>query len=66
MNDELVMIIKSFKYLLIIIIIEILGCFTFFTNLYSNYDKNLFEISLNDKLMNCYYTEKYNKDFFSC
>lgn len=64
MNDELIMIIKPFKYLLIITIIEILVCFTFFTNLYSNYDKNLFEISLNGKLMNCYYTEKYNKDFF--
>lgn len=64
MNDELVMIIKPFKYLFIVMLVEILVWFTFFTNFYSNYDKNLFEISLNGKLMNCYYTEKYNKDFF--
>lgn len=63
MNSELGEIIKPFKYLFIVMIIETILCISFFTNLFSNYDKNLFEISLNGELMNCYYSEKYNNGF---
>lgn len=64
MNNKLNEIIKPFKFLFIIMITEIIICFSFFTNLFNAYDKNLFEVSLNGKLMKCYYSEKYNNAFF--
>ncbi len=63
MNVELKEIIKPFKYLFIVMIIVIILSYSFFTNLFSNYEQNLFEISLNGKLMHCYYSEKYNNVF---
>lgn len=52
-------IIKPVKVLFIFLIIEFIFIFVFFTLLYSSYNKNLFEVKLNDILMNCYYSEKY-------
>ena len=59
MSGELSEIIKPFKVLFIILIVEFLFILIFFTALYSGYDKNLFEIKLNNTLMNCYYSEEY-------
>lgn len=64
MNDALKNIFIPFKIIFIIMIIEIILCFSFFTSLFSAYDKNLFEISLNGKLMKCYYSEEYKNSFF--
>ena len=58
-DGELSEIIKPFKVLFIFLIIEFLFLLIFFTALYSGYDKNLFEIKLNNTLMNCYYSEEY-------
>ena len=63
MNSVIFEIMKPFKYLLIFLVIEFIIMFSFFTTLYSNYDKNLFEVSLNGELMNCYYSEKYQNAF---
>ena len=32
-------------------------------NRYNSFTKNIFEVSINDKLLNCYYTEIYNNTF---
>lgn len=37
--------------------------FSFFTAYYAKYDKNLFEVKINDKLVKCYYSEKYSNGF---
>ena len=63
MYGKLNEIIKPFKYLFLGLFIEFLIVFSFFTVLYSNYDKNLFEVTFNGILMNCYYTEKYTNGF---
>lgn len=63
MSGELNEIIKPFKYLFIVIIVEFVLCSSFFIGLFSSYDKNLFEVSVNNVLMNCYYSEKYNNGF---
>ena len=55
MNSIIFESLKPIKYVLIISVIEFIILFSFFTALYSRYDKNLFEIELNGKLMNCYY-----------
>ncbi|MBO5004122.1 MAG: hypothetical protein J6D03_02505 [Clostridia bacterium] len=60
MGGELSEIIKPFKILFIILIVEFLAIFIFFTALFSSYDKNLFEIKLNNTIMNCYYSEDYS------
>ena len=60
MNSIIFESLKPIKYVLIISVIEFIILFSFFTALYSRYDKNLFEIELNGKLMNCYYAEKYS------
>ena len=65
MNNTISEIIKPIKYLFIALTIEFVIVFTFFTALYSNYDKNLFEIELNGQKMNCYYSEKYNNGFLT-
>lgn len=54
---------KIFKNLFIVIVIELIIIFSFFITYSSNYDKNVFEIKLNDNLMKCYYSEKYNNWF---
>lgn len=59
MDGELSEIIKPFKLLFIILIVEFLLFFIFFTALYSSYDKNLFEVKLNNTIMSCYYSEEY-------
>lgn len=64
MDCELNEIIKPFKILIIILVIEFLITFIFLTNLYSIYDKNIFEIKLNNSIMNCYYSEKYTNGLF--
>ena len=63
MNGELNEIVKPFKILFVVLIIEFILFFAFFTALYSSYDKNLFEVKLNNNVMNCYYTEKYTNGF---
>lgn len=63
MDSELKAMMKPFKYMFIILFVEILIVLSFFTALYSNYDKNLFEVKLNGILMNCYYREKYTNGF---
>lgn len=63
MNSIIFESLKPIKYVLIISVIEFIIFFSFFTALYSGYDKNLFEIELNGKPMNCYYTEKYSNGF---
>lgn len=63
MNGELNAIFKPFKYMFLFLIIEFLIVLSFFTALYSSYDKNLFEVYFNGILMNCYYSEKYTNGF---
>ena len=60
MNSIIFESLKPMKYVLIISVIEFIILFSFFTALYSGYDKNLFEIKLNNTFMKCYYTEKYS------
>ena len=64
MDSELTSIFKPFKFVFILLLLELFFLFTFFTNLFSSYDKNLFEVKLNNHLMNCYYSEKFNNAFF--
>ena len=64
MDSELTSIFKPFKFVFILLLFELFFLFTFFTNLFSSYDKNLFEVKLNNQLMNCYYSEKFNNAFF--
>lgn len=59
MDSNLKQIIKPFKIFFILAIVEIVVLFSFFTSLYSAYDKNLFVINMNNIDMSCYYTEKY-------
>lgn len=63
MNLEVREILKPFKILLIILIIEFIIFFSFLTTKYSSYNKNLFEVSLNNQMMKCYYSEKYSDNF---
>lgn len=63
MSGELSMIFNSFKYLFLILIIALAVAISFFTLKYSGYDKNMFEVSINDIPMNCFYSEKYNNAF---
>lgn len=63
MNSEFSNILKPFKIIFIILIIEFLLTFSFFTAYYAKYDKNLFELKVNDKLVKCYYSEKYSSGF---
>lgn len=63
MDSKLNAIIKPFKYMFLGLFVEFLIVLSFFTALYSSYDKNLFEVKLNGILMNCYYTEKYTNGF---
>lgn len=58
-------IIKPFKIIAIVIAIEFIFLFSFFTAMYSSYDKNLFTITLNDIEMSCYYSEKYTSGVFT-
>ena len=59
MDSTLEQIIKPFKIIFIFAIVEFVILFSFFTTLYSSYDKNLFVINMNDIDMSCYYSEKY-------
>lgn len=59
MDSTLEQIVKPFKIIFIFAIVEFVILFSFFTTLYSSYDKNLFVINMNDIDMSCYYSEKY-------
>ncbi len=52
-----------FKPFIILVILALILSVGFFTSFYSSYDKNLFEVKLNEELMKCYYTEKYSSGF---
>lgn len=56
---------KPFKFIFIIIIIESMICLAFGISYTGNYDKNVFEIIINNKKMSCYYTEKYKNGFIT-
>lgn len=60
MDDSLTNIFQPLKFLFIVLLIEILFLFFLFSNLSSNYNKNMFEIKINDNLMGCYYEEQEN------
>lgn len=53
-----------FKYIVIFSIVEFVCLFLFLTKFFSSYDKNVFEIVMNQKDIKCYYEEKYNLGFF--
>ena len=63
MDSILHEIVKPFKILLVLLMIEFVILIVFFTMLYSSYDKNLFVITLNNVEMSCYYSEKYTNGF---
>lgn len=63
MNSYASEILIQLKKFLILIIIGIILFLPFLSALFSSYNKNLFEIKINNQLMNCYYTEKYNNTF---
>ncbi len=63
MNSYAQEILKPLKIVFILVIFEIIFFLPFLSALFSSYNKNLFEIKVNNELMNCYYTEKYNNTF---
>lgn len=56
-------IIKEFNILILALTLEFVLLFSFFSSQYSNYDKNLFIVKVNNQEVSCYYSEKYSDSF---
>ncbi len=64
MDEGLSQVLKSLKHTFLISFIVIACIILLLTNLLSDYEKNIFEISLSDIPMKCYYQEKLHFLFF--
>lgn len=60
MNSYLSEILRPLNKLFLIMLVQIIMFLAFLSALFSSYDKNLFEIKINNTFMKCYYTEKYS------